>query len=113
MQAVTKVIKAIGPKLNLSESHPVENLSPDEAKRYLTRNKLKFCVLVVDAEAINDVYENLPKQKVEYEELLETVANEVGKTRDHSPKFSKIFKQLVQFRYILISSSVKWLFNGY
>ena len=80
MQAVTKVFEDVTPKLNLSATFPVENLSPVEAKRYLTRNHLTCCVLVIDAETIKDAYRNLPPKKVEYEELLETAATKVGKT---------------------------------
>ena len=78
MQAVRKVLQDIAPKLNLSF---FVNLPPDEAKRYLTRNKLKFCVLVVDAGMFKDAYENLPQRKVEYEDLLETAADRVGEIR--------------------------------
>ena len=87
------VLQDIATKLNLSESPPVENLPLDEAKRYLARNKLKFCVLVVDAETIKGATD---KSKVEYEELLETAANEVGKIRDHCPKSSRAFRQTRQ-----------------
>ena len=98
MQAARKVLQDIAPKLNLSETPPVGNLPPDEVKRYLIRNKLKFCVLVVDTETIKGAYDNPCGRKVEYEELLETAADKVGKIRDHSPKFSRVFRQLVQFR---------------
>ena len=80
MQAVTQVFEDITPMSNLSATFPVENLSPVEAKRYLTRNHLTCCVLVIDAETIKDAYRNLPTKKVEYEELLETAATKVGKT---------------------------------
>ena len=78
MQGVRKVLQDIAPKLNLSENPEVVNLPPDDAKRYLTRNKLKFCVLMVDAGSFKDAYDNLPRRKIEYEELLETAADKVG-----------------------------------
>lgn len=34
----------------------------------------------MDAETIKDAYCNLPQRKLEYEDLLETAANKVGKT---------------------------------
>ena len=80
MQAVGQVLQDITPKLNLSAAFPVENLSPVEAKRYLTRNALKCCVLVMDAATIKGAYSNLGPKTVEYEELLETAATKVGKT---------------------------------
>ena len=80
MQAATQVFEDITPKLNLSATFPVENLPPVEAKRYLMRNHLTCCVLVMDAETIKDAYSNLPTKKVDYEELLETAATKVGKT---------------------------------
>lgn len=80
MQAARQVFQDIGPKLNLSANVLVENLPPVEAKRYLTRNHFKCCVLVMDVQTIKDDYGNVPRRKVEYEELLETAANEVGKT---------------------------------
>jgi len=36
-------------------------------------------VLVVDAETIKDAYYKLPQRKVEYEDLLETAVDKVGK----------------------------------
>ena len=81
MQAVMKVFAEIAPKLNLAEYPPGENLQPDEAKRYLTSNRLKFCVLVVDANTIRGAYKNQLQQTCK--ELLETAANEVGKIVGH------------------------------
>ena len=66
--------------MNLAGSPPVVNLSPAEAKRYLIRNQLKSCVLVMEAVAVKNACENLPQGIIEYEDLLETAANEVGKT---------------------------------
>ena len=66
--------------MNLAGSPPVENLSPVEAKRYLIRNQPKSCALVMEAVAVKNACENLPQGITEYEDLLETAANEVGKT---------------------------------
>lgn len=64
-------IEFIRPILNFHEQPPAENLSPAEAKLYLERHSLKYCVLVVD--------ENLPARKDEYEDLLKTAVKRVGK----------------------------------
>ena len=77
--AVMDAIESIRPKLNLQAQPPAENLSPAEAKLYLERYSLKFCVLVVDAGTVKDAYENLPKRKAEYEDLLKTAVERVGK----------------------------------
>ncbi len=77
MKAVMQVFADIAPKLNLAEQPAVENLQPDKAKRFLTRNRLNFCVLVVDVNTVDDAYSNKLQQT--YKELLETAANEVGK----------------------------------
>lgn len=85
MQAVRHVFKDIRSELNLAADPPVENFEPLEVKRYLMENHLKFCVLVVDAETVKDAYGKLTRQKVEYEDLLETAADVVGKTELFSP----------------------------
>ena len=80
MQSVLEVFEdRIRPKFNLSEYPQVENCSPTNVKRYLGKNLIRFCVLVVDAETVKDAYENLPKRKVEYEQLLKTAVDRVGK----------------------------------
>lgn len=84
IQAVRQVFKVIGPKLNLVAKPPVENFAPCEVKRYLTENRLKFCVLMVDAETVKDAYDKLSQRKVEYEKLLETAADKVGKIKFNS-----------------------------
>ena len=77
MQAAMRVFKEIALKLNLAEHPSVENLPVDGVKNYLTRTHLKCCVLVVDAVSVKDAYESQRQQ--EYEELLATAANDVGK----------------------------------
>lgn len=77
-KAVLQVLQDIAPKLHLSADPLFENRSPDDIKRYLTKIHLKACVLVVDGKTVKDAYENLPQQKKEYRELLETAASKVG-----------------------------------
>ena len=78
MHAVIQLLHKIVPKLNLSTNPPVENLLPNEIKKYLTEVHLNACVLVVDGKTVEDAYKNVPQQKEEYRELLETAANRVG-----------------------------------
>ena len=79
MQAVCQVFERIRPKLNLAGNPPLKNLAPLEVKRYLKENHLKFCVLVVDAKTVKDAYDKLYERKLEYDDLLETAADRVGK----------------------------------
>lgn len=79
------VLKDICPKLNLFENPPVKNLSLDAVKQYLTQKHLKFCVLVVDADKVKDAYKNLSRQKDNYQQLLQTAADKVGKTGLYCP----------------------------
>ena len=84
MHTATRFFEEIAPKLNLVEHPSVENLPLDEVKNYLTRNRLKFCVLVVDALTVKDAYESHRQQ--EYEELLAIAADEVGKIVGYTKK---------------------------
>ena len=79
MKTVLQVFEEMAPELNLAEHPLVDNLPVDGVKNYFTRDrpKFKFCVLVVDALTVKDAYESQRQQK--YEELLATVADEVGK----------------------------------
>lgn len=78
--AVERALESISPKLNLQALPPVINHSTaNKVKQYLERHSPQFCVLVVDGETVKDAYENLPKQKVEYEDLLKTAVERVGK----------------------------------
>ena len=79
LHAMMQVLQDITPKLNLSVDPPVENLSPDKIKGYLKEVRLRACVLVVDGKTVNDAYKNLPRQREEYQRLLETAADRVGK----------------------------------
>lgn len=79
MKAVTQVINDLRPMLGVSSDTAVENFSPTSAKSYLLRNSFRFCVLMVDAKTVKDVYERLPQGRVEYEDLLRTAVNTVGK----------------------------------
>ena len=79
LHAVMQVLQNIAPKLNLSVDPPVENLSPDKIMGYLKEVHLKACVLVVNGKTVNDAYKNLPRQREEYQSLLKTAADRVGK----------------------------------
>lgn len=78
MEVVRRVFEGLRPVLNVSTDTAVENCSPTLAKSYLTRNPLRFCVLVVDAKTVKHVYEGLPQQRAEYEDLLRTAVDKVG-----------------------------------
>lgn len=60
------------------ESHISKNCSPVEAKVCLEENEARLCVLLADAETVNDAYTALPARKREYEDLLQTAASRVG-----------------------------------
>ena len=79
IRAVRQVFQDIGPKLNLSANPLIRNYPPVIVKQYLATNHLKRCVLVVDAETVKASYGNLSHRKDEYEDLLNTAAEEVGK----------------------------------
>ena len=66
---------------SIGHAHPlVKNFSTaKQAKLYLERHSLQYCVLVVDGETVKDAYENLPTRKVEYEDLFKTAVERVGK----------------------------------
>ena len=84
MQTATRLFEEIALKLNLAEDPSVENLSVDGVKNYMTRNHLKFCVLVVDAVSVKDAYESHRQQQ--FEDLLATAADEVGKIVGYTKK---------------------------
>ena len=77
MADVMNIFKKIGPRLHLSEDPVVENLQPMKVEQFLMVNQLKLCVLVVDASTVKDGYEN--QKSVEYQQLLETAMDKVGK----------------------------------
>lgn len=79
LDAVLKVLQDIASKLNLPVNPPVENFLPDKINVCLNEVRLKACVLVVDGKTVNDAYKNLPQQREEYQRLLETAADRVGK----------------------------------
>lgn len=60
------------------KSHMAKNCSPIEAKVFLEENVARFCVLLADAETVNDAYTALPARKREYEDLLQTAARRVA-----------------------------------
>ena len=82
MDDVKKAFLDIAPKLNLSESLPMQNLqSVPKVKDYLMKNHLRFCVLVISADRIKSDREHQPEESRDYRQLFEIVANHVGKIR--------------------------------
>lgn len=79
MKAARQVFNSLRPIIGVSTDTTVENCSPASAKSYLLRNALRFCVLMVDAKTVKDVYESWPQGRGEYEDLLRTAADNVGK----------------------------------
>ena len=79
LKAVTQVFNDLRPLLGVSTDTAVESCSLTSAKSYLLRNSLRFCVLMVDAKTVKDVYERFPQGRVEYEDLLRTATHKVGK----------------------------------
>ena len=77
---VKQAFDNLRPSLNISADITVKNVSPTEARSYLLANSPRFCVLIVDADTVQDAYEELPIRRGEYELLLTTAANNVGKT---------------------------------
>ena len=61
------------------ESHISKNCSPVEAEVFLKKNVARFCVLLMDAETVFFAYTTLAERKREYEDLLKTAGNRVGK----------------------------------
>ena len=82
-KAVKRVFDVLRPVLDISTDTAVEKCSPASAKSYLLKNTLRFCVLVVDGNTVKDVYERSVLGRAEYDDLLRTAANKVGK-RDTS-----------------------------
>ena len=80
LEVVRQVFDTLRPSLNISTDITVKNLSPIEAVSYLLEKPPRFCVLVVDAATVKDAYKELPRRQEEYELLLKTAANNVGKT---------------------------------
>ena len=60
------------------ESHISKNCTPVEAKVCLEKIVARFCVLLIDAETVNDAYATSSVRKREYENLLQTAALRVG-----------------------------------
>ena len=60
------------------ESEISKSCTPFEAKVCLEKIVARFCVLLMDAETVNDAYAALPDRKREFEDLLQTAASRVG-----------------------------------
>lgn len=86
METVTRIFNDLRPVLDISTDTAVEKCSPASAKSYLLNNTLRFCVLVVDGKTVKDVYERLKLGRDEYEDLIRTAADKVGKRDTFSMK---------------------------
>ena len=60
------------------ESEISKSCTPVEANVCLEKIVARFCVLLMDAETVNDAYAALPDRKREFEHLLQTAASRVG-----------------------------------
>ena len=80
VEVVKQAFDNLRPSLNISADITVKNVSPTEARSYLLANSPRFCVLIVDADTVQDAYKELPIRREEFELLLTTAANNVGKT---------------------------------
>ena len=85
-KAVKRVFDVLRPVLDISTDTAVEKCSPASAKSYLLKNTLRFCVLVVDGITVKDVYERSAQERAQYEDLLRTAADKVGKRNTFSMK---------------------------
>ena len=79
MQVVKEVLGRFRSKLHIS-SQIIENDSPVKVRSCLEEKAARICLLLVDAETVTDAYRNSPRRRVEYEDLLKTVADTVGKS---------------------------------
>lgn len=79
IEDVKRVFHIISEALNISTETAMNNVSPVNARSHIMKAPPRICVLVVDAATVYDAYEQLPKRRVEYEDLLTTAANTVGK----------------------------------
>ena len=78
IEDIGRVFQYIGPVLNISTETTIKKVSPVEASLHVLRAAPRYCVLVVDAATVQDAYEQLGR-RAEYEDLLKTAANTVGK----------------------------------
>ena len=80
VEVVKQVFVNLRPSLNISTDIIVKNFSPTEVRSYLLEKRPRFCVLVMDAVTVQEAYKELATRREEYELLLRTAANNVGKT---------------------------------
>jgi len=104
MEVVRQVFNDFRLTLKISSEPILLKVSPLEAKSYLTGNRPRFCVLVVDANTVQDAYKQMSKRRAEYEDLLRTAADRVlekvivmicGPCALHSPSDEAIFAERV------------------
>ena len=80
MQVVKEVLGRLRSQLHISSQIIEHSDSPVKVKSCLQKDTARFCVLLVDAETVTDAYRNLPTRRMEYEDLLKTAADTVGKS---------------------------------
>ena len=91
MQVVEEVLDQLRSHLRIS-SQIIENSLPVKVKSFLLKYTARFCVLFVDAETVTDAYCNLPTRRMEYEDLLKTAADTVGKSVVFLWSFRSLFQ---------------------
>ncbi|XP_068732110.1 uncharacterized protein [Montipora capricornis] len=77
MQVVKEVLGRLRSQLHIS-SQIIENYAPVKVRSCLEEKAARICVLLVDAETVTDAYRNLPRRKMEYEDLLKTAVDTVA-----------------------------------
>ncbi|XP_068732099.1 uncharacterized protein [Montipora capricornis] len=77
MQVVKEVLGRLRSQLHIS-SQIIENYSPVKVRSCLEERAARICVLLVDAETVSDAYRNLPRRRMEYEDLFKTAADTVA-----------------------------------
>ena len=80
IQVVKEVLGRLRSQLHISSQIIKHSDSPVEVKSCLLKDTARFCVLLVDAETVTDAYSSLQTRRVEYEDLLKTAADTVGKS---------------------------------
>ena len=79
MQVFKEVLGRLRSQLHIS-SQIIENYSPVKVRSCLEEKAARICLLLVDAATVSDAYSYLPERRVEYEDLLKTAVDTVGKS---------------------------------
>ena len=91
VQVVKEVLDQLRSHLRIS-SQIIENSLPVKVKSFLLKYTARFCVLLVDAATVSDAYRNLSERRVEYEDLLKSAADTVGKSVVFLRRFRSLFQ---------------------